>query len=130
MYIDCVIDVLGTPTIPVIPQTDKLPAAQPPLVLPNFSMGAPTGNTIAVYCLLYFLKILRGSMDIELGEVFISLLLNWKGVLYFQDWIGEVLYLFPRYPPSLHITGWYRESPLTNFYSPFDRDATRNGSSK
>lgn len=33
----------GTPTIPVIPQTDKLPAAQPPLVLPNFSMGAPTG---------------------------------------------------------------------------------------
>lgn len=85
MYIDCVIDVLGTPTIPVIPQTDKLPAAQPPLVLPNFSMGAPTGNTIAVYCLLYFLKTLRGSMDIELGEVFISLLLNWKGVLYFQD---------------------------------------------
>lgn len=33
----------GTPTIPVIPQTDKLPAAQPPMVLPNFSMGAPTG---------------------------------------------------------------------------------------
>lgn len=87
MYIDCVIDVLGTPTIPVIPQTDKLPAAQPPLVLPNFSMGAPTGNTIAVYCLLYFLKTLRGSMDIELGEVFISLWcfifsrLNWRGVL-------------------------------------------------
>lgn len=34
----------GTPTIPVIPQTDKLPTMQPPMVLPNFSMGAPTGN--------------------------------------------------------------------------------------
>nr|XP_022326434.1 Golgi reassembly-stacking protein 2-like isoform X1 [Crassostrea virginica] len=33
----------GTPTIPVIPQTDKLPTMQPPMVLPNFSMGAPTG---------------------------------------------------------------------------------------
>ncbi|XP_062613630.1 Golgi reassembly-stacking protein 2-like isoform X2 [Saccostrea cucullata] len=33
----------GTPTIPVIPQTDKLPGVQPPMVLPNFSMGAPTG---------------------------------------------------------------------------------------
>lgn len=72
----------------MIPQTDKLPAAQPPLVLPNFSMGAPTGNTIAVYCLLYFLKTLRGSMDIELGEVFISLWcfifsrLNWRGALF------------------------------------------------
>lgn len=93
--IDCVVDVLGTPTIPVIPQTDKLPAAQPPLVLPNFSMGAPTGNTTAFYCLLYYLKSLCGSMDIEfremfysfnieLGEVFIYLLLNWRGVLYFQ----------------------------------------------
>ncbi|XP_061163978.1 Golgi reassembly-stacking protein 2-like isoform X2 [Saccostrea echinata] len=33
----------GTPTIPVIPQADKLPGVQPPMVLPNFSMGAPTG---------------------------------------------------------------------------------------
>lgn len=90
MYIDCVIDVLGTPTIPVIPQTDKLPAAQPPLVLPNFSMGAPTGNTIAVYCLLYFLKTLRGYwigrgvyfFIIELERCFIFSRLNWRGALF------------------------------------------------
>lgn len=54
------------------------------MVLPNFSMGAPTGNYIAVYCLLSYLNSLRGSMDIELGEVFMYLILNWKGVLYFQ----------------------------------------------